>query len=682
MSLALPESQIQQFDPLEFSMPKDMTIPYNDRNIYNEFTDTYNECYGITNSFYIEAQRDLNFFLGKQWSDDELRMLHAEGRSAYTFNKTMRVINMITGYQRKHRLASVAAPVEDSDQKTSDQLTKLQLHVMQLEGYECISNAFSGALKTGINFIEIWKDYREDPIDGDIRYTRVPYNGILIDPYFTKLDLSDCNYILRRNFMSRFQASSIIPDAAELIMELPKYSPDSKFTYMAQNSTDIPEDLLAVDEFWKCGYRQMIMVLDPMTGQSGEIEPDPEAIMYIMQAVPGAQIIPFYKKYVERTLLIGKEVVSMEMNPEGIEVFPFVPFVAEFEPESDLFSMRWQSAIRRIRDPQMESNKRRSQMTDILESSINSGYIAKEDSVVNPRSLFQSGQGKVTWIKGDYQLTDVQPRPSAQIPPSMFQLQQLYDQDMLDILGVNQELLGAASDDDPGITVKLRQGAGLITLQNYFDRLSVSQKCLGNLTLKFLQQWSPNKVMRIIGEQPTQEFYSKDFGKYDCVVQEGMLTDTQRAMFFYQLIKLKELGEPIPPMLLTKAAPIQGKSDLYKEIQEYSEQQSKLAQEQQQIAEEDRKATLDFTKSQTEYSLAGAEERQTRALSNIGLLSKNLSEADENEGNAVLDRAKAIKELESMDISSIERLLNIIKKINPEKNLMQEITNERTERFI
>lgn len=682
MSLAIPESIIETFNPLEFIHPNDVDTSFNDVNIYNEFTDVYEEASGILGSFYDEAKKDLDFYLGSQWSQEELNFLRQEGRSSYTFNKIMRVVNMVTGYQRDHRLSSVSVPVEDSDQKTSDQFSKVMLQIMQDEGYECISNSFGGALKTGLNFIEAWMDYSSDPIDGDLRYSRIPYNGIILDPYFTNLNLSDCNYIIRRKFMSRTQAVSVLPEASEMIMELPKYAQDSKFSYMAANSRNIPDNMLAVDEYWRCGYRQMFMVIDPMTGQSGELEPDPESVMQIMQAVPGVQIVPFQKKYIYRHVLIGKELVSSEANPNNIDAFPFVPVVAEFEPESDIWPLRWQSAVRRIRDPQIESNKRRSQMTDILESSINSGYIAKEGSVVNPRSLFQSGQGKVTWIKEEFQLTDVSPRPSARIDASMFQLQALYDQDILDIFGINQELLGAASDDDAGITVKLRQGAGLVTLKNYFDRLSYSQKCLGKLTIKFIQQWSPDKIKRIINEEPTQEFYSKDFGKYDCVVQEGMLTDTQRAMFFYQAIKLKELGEPLPPMFLTKIAPIQGKSDLYEEMSKFNEGQAKEAEEQKRLAMEDREATLGFTRAESAYALAGAEERQTKSLSNLGLLSKNLSEADENEGNAILDKAKAVKELEQMDVTSIEKLLNILKTLNQDSTLTKEKSNEGTERLI
>jgi len=669
----------QSFDPLNFNSDTESPIK-NDRNILREFDDAYNEAYMVSTGFFSRCERDLEFYLGKQWSDQEMRDLESEGRNAFVFNKIRRVIDMITGYQRRNRLSSVCVPIEDSDQKTSDQFTSLMLYVLSNGGYECISDCFGGALKTAINLCEVWLDHRSDPMDGDIRFSRIPYNGVIIDPYFTKLDLSDCNYILRRKYMSKVQAMSIMPSYSNEIAGLPSAARDEKFTYLPEARKYIPDDYLALDEYWRTNYNDMLFVFDPKTGVSGEIEPSMEAVSALMNTIPDMEIVPFKKKYIEKSIIIGREVITTVKNPHGIDIYPFAPFVGVFAPEAMDFNLKLQSFSNALIDPQIESNKRRSQMTDILESSINSGYLAKENSVVNPRSLFRSGQGKVTWIKEEYQMSDVQQHPPAQVPPSMFQLQQLYDQDIIDIAGINQELLGASSDDDAGITVKLRQGAGLITLQNYFDNLSYSQKQVSKIVMKFLQEWSPQKVMRILNEEPTQEFYSKDFGKYDCSVQEGILTDTQKQMFFYQMLKLKEIGEPIPPMALTRAAPIQGKSDLYEEMQAMSEQQAKEAEIERNMALQDRQATLDFTNSQTAYAVAGAEERKSRSVSNLTDVSKSMSQAEENRAGALLDKTKAMSELQAMDISMIERLLNIIRAIKEDSPLIPPIPRRTYER--
>ena len=93
-------------------------------------------------------------------------------------------------------------------------------------------------------------------------------------------------------------------------------------------------------------------------------------------------------------------------------------------------------------DPQKEANRRRSQMVDILDSQINSGYIADEDFVINPRSLFQTSQGKVIWRRKDTKPGAIEKIQPAQIPASNFQLQETFDRDMQEILGINDAAFG------------------------------------------------------------------------------------------------------------------------------------------------------------------------------------------------------------------------------------------------
>jgi hypothetical protein len=58
----------------------------------------------------------------------------------------------------------------------------------------------------------------------------------------------------------------------------------------------------------------------------------------------------------------------------------------------------------------------------------------------------------------------------------MIQLSELLGQEIQQISGVNEELLGSAQDDKAGILSMLRQGAGLTTLQGLFDNLDFATK--------------------------------------------------------------------------------------------------------------------------------------------------------------------------------------------------------------
>jgi hypothetical protein len=87
-------------------------------------------------------------------------------------------------------------------------------------------------------------------------------------------------------------------------------------------------------------------------------------------------------------------------------------------------------------------NRRRVIELDILESQINSGWIYKENALVNPADVFLSGQGRGLALKTDASMADVQQIQAPQIPPSMIQLSELLAKEVSEISGVNEELLG------------------------------------------------------------------------------------------------------------------------------------------------------------------------------------------------------------------------------------------------
>src|SRR5277367_2356257 len=74
------------------------------QDIIQDFGESYERAYQLWNTFYAEAYKDLSYYLGNQWSLEELSYLNNQRRSSFTYNKVRRVINLVQGYQRKNRL--------------------------------------------------------------------------------------------------------------------------------------------------------------------------------------------------------------------------------------------------------------------------------------------------------------------------------------------------------------------------------------------------------------------------------------------------------------------------------------------------------------------------------------------------------------------------------------------------
>src|SRR5690606_17415359 len=172
-------------------------IPQDDKNLLVKMDRAYTEAITINQSFWSEADMDTRFREGDQqlWSD-LFGNLPSFRKRVFNFNRIRRVCNMITGFQRKHRKTTVITPRENSSMVTAAQFTKLMFWLMDYtDGYEMISKAFDGSITTGMNLLNVWLDYRSDPISGDPRINHIAYNSFLIDPYFRNPDLSDCNFI-------------------------------------------------------------------------------------------------------------------------------------------------------------------------------------------------------------------------------------------------------------------------------------------------------------------------------------------------------------------------------------------------------------------------------------------------------------------------------------------------------
>lgn len=155
-------------------------------------------------------------------------------------------------------------------------------------------------------------------------------------------------------------------------------------------------------------------------------------------------------------------------------------------------------------------------------------------------------------------------------------------------------------------------------------------------------------------------------------VQEGLLTDTQKQMYFRQLVDLRQLGVPVSGKILADAAPIQGKTEFTEQLAQEEQQQAQQAQEAQKVQNEliDSQSKMAKAKALSDVSLS--KERFTRALANLGLNTERKAEAIQNTAQASLDRAKTMKELESMDDDKLIKYMNIVK-------IMDELSEKKEE---
>src|SRR5574338_1083111 len=201
----------------------------------------------------------------------------------------------------------------------------------------------------------------------------------------------------------------------------------------------------------------------------------------------------------------------------------------------------------------------------IMQSQINAGWIYPVDAVVDQKAFRQSSGGDAFLIplKSGRQASEIQRIEPSAIPQSLIEISKSLAEDITKISGVNEELLGSATDDKAGILSMLRQGAGLVTLQTIFDKLDYSQRLFGKIRLPAIRKnFSKGKIRNILGHDADPRFWSSHSQKYAIAVEEGNYSTTQRQMELQQLLHFKELGMGIADKSILRSAFITNKKQV------------------------------------------------------------------------------------------------------------------------
>lgn len=638
------------------------------QDVIKDFGESYERAYQLWNTYFAEAYKDQSYYLGNQWSLEELAYLNNQRRSSFTYNKIFRLINLIDGNQRNNQLSIKVGAVEDSSEVTARLLTDTIDFVMKNgDGYEAINRAFKNALITGLCFVSPWMDYRDDPVNGDIKFHIDEWNAVIMDPFFTKKDLSDCSFLARRKFLSRTDVISLHPDKEDIIKNLPWGSRDDKFTYMPYARQFGMQKLLNYTEYWRTRWENKDVLVDMQTGETRPWDGDRKRLQLFKKAFPQIEVIRKPVRSVELGIICEGELLYYGKDPFGLNDYSFVPFMAIFEPSYDLYTWKIQSMVRPLRDPQTEINKRRSKMVDLIDNQLNSGWIAKTNSVSNPQSLYKTGQGQVIFIKPEAQITDIQRIPSANIDPTQFQLEAEFEKDMFEILGLSPENVGMAENDrieSAGVLAKMRSIAGWIPIQRIFDELRESKKILGSKILKMIQMnFTPEKIFKITKQQPTPEFFSQQFMKYEIVVEEGLLTDTQKQQQFIQLAALRAMGVNVSDEDLVKNSSLHDKGPMEERFAAEAQAQQQAQEIQTKQAMQQQAVVTNSLESKAQSDQALAAERLAKIKLDQALNAERISRAEEDRTAGVLNLVKAIKELEGMDTNILMQKLALLREV-------------------
>jgi hypothetical protein len=647
-----------------------------------EYVERYKEADAGWSNYLHEAEVDTQMVLGAQHKESDVNFARFHGRALMTFNRMMRQVNLISGYEIRNRHSLKIGPVGEEDDVAARQHTALVANQMtQAEGYEFLSQAFRwGTLVSGSNLVELWRDRH-----GDMQFHRRGYCGFLLDPMLSRPDLTDCGYILAGQWLRDSAIKQLVPENADRIKGSHQAAGHPRWPRMPgrpEGANDVDPTRL-YEEYWRQGTTFKKHVIDRTTGVempwrdfvTQYVRGDLRRANYIAANLRLRDGQPAFSKFsvphrrVRLSLYVDNHLIWDGDNPLGFTEYPFVWLSGDWLPEMDRDDLKLQSFARILRDPQHARNKRLNQVCDILESQITNLRVVREGTLVDEKEAYRSGP-TVVRVTDKYQgdlLQAFQQLPGPGLPAGVFQLLEVLDREDVHAGGLNEEIFGSDDNEIPGVLHRYRTGQALTGQQGMFANYRQAKRRLGRLMVLFNQaNMGPKRLARLLRQGHAPDFYVPDLVRYDCTPTEGLLTADQQQLWYMELRELAAMyPQLIPASEVLKAAPVAYPQKLLEIIRRSEQQQAQIAQMQVQ----NQAIMNQLIAAQSQVDLARAQQE--------------IAAADEDRAGALLDRTKAMVEAgkiqDSRGLEVVDRAIRI-GEIQAKMQVAREQARQRTQR--
>jgi hypothetical protein len=474
-----------------------------------------------------EMAEDEDFYDNIQWSEADAAQLEDRGQVPLVYNVISTSIDWITGSQKRSRTDFKVLPRKKQHSKPAANKTALMKYLSDVNREHFhISRAFEDSIKVGIGWIE-------DGYDGDGEdeplYTRYEsWRNVLHDTAATNLDVEDGRYIFRSKWVDLDVAIALFPDRADILRSSATNADDfMQHDEYGDEAMDSQENALdqiygtasnrLVDGFQRLrvriieGWYKRPVTAGKMRGGefSGELF-DPQSGGHKDQVEQGeSEVVEKTVMRMHVGLFVDAGMLWFSPSPYRHNRFPLTP-IWGYRRGKDGAPY---GVIRRLKDIQVDVNKRASKALHILSTSkIIMDYDALpddmtfeefQDEVSRPDAIIRKVPGKEIILNADRDLAqwhlELMSRDIAMIQQAS---------------GVTDELLGRKTNATSGVAIQRRQDQGSLATAKLFDNLLFAQQVHGEKQLANIEQFM---------DEPKQFRITSMRGKSDYVeVNDGL----------------------------------------------------------------------------------------------------------------------------------------------------------------
>jgi len=576
------------------------------------------------------------YYRGEQWAQEDIDALDSEGRPHLTINTILSTVNTILGEQSSKRADTQFKPRRNSSDEVAAVLTKLYMQISDNNQYDYLeSQVFADGVIQDRGYFDIRMNF-DDHIEGEVQVTAEDPLDILPDPDAKDYDPTTWNEVIKTKWLSvddiEQQYGEEKADRLRMVAENGEHLGRDSMDLAEQRDVtygDVSEAILTGGEpddkqslravrVVERQHRKLVMTphfVDPKTKDMRVVPEswdDERTEMFAKEY--GLGMLKKLVKKVRWTITADKVVLHDDWSPyKDFTIVPYFPYFRRGKP----FGM-----VRNLLSPQEQLNKISSQELHIVNTTANSGWVVETGSLSGMTSDDLQERGAQTGLVLEYNRGSNPPQKinPNQIPTGLDRIGQKAANNIKEISGVSDAMLGQDSPEVSGVAIQAKQNRGQIQIQVPLDNLAKTRHFVAKNILCLVQSfYSEERVIQITRDEdpmkPREEIVLNQMtpegevvndmtvGEYDVIISTMPARDTFDESQFAEALQLRQVGIAIPDDAIIEYSHLQRKGELAKRIRmitgvEQSPEQQEAAQMQQQIQMEQVK--LEMQKLQSE----------------------------------------------------------------------------------
>jgi hypothetical protein len=459
------------------------------------------------------SMEDYRFYSGDQDSTEVRAALEALKRPVTTYNEVKPKIDMLVGLGAQMKQIPFPVPKERNDAALTEIMGGLFRHYRnKLNSGRVELSCFEHMIKGGLGYQHYWID-NSNPFKPALKTARVPGRDCWVDPVSVEYDMADARFFFRDKWLDEEEINIRYPDLPlDQIKALGTTQSDIPAYY------DLTTEKYRLIEGWFRKLEKVYWFINPLTQKEEWLLPDAfkqleaslregidlgEGRMFQLDETQSLDKVEAWKRNIYFALFCSDTIVESGPTPYNHEQFPYIQYGAYKDEDNN----RWFGAVSMMKDPQVNLNTMRRQLTHLLQTAPRGILMHEVGAIMNvedyetrgadPTYHMEIAQGKLDKVKFSNQ---------PQISPIYQYLDGMNSQGMKDTSGVQDSLMGVqTSSREPGVSVQMRQEQNIAVLHILFSNYKESRRLSALQMLSLIQQYvSEAEMFRIEGQKGMQ----------------------------------------------------------------------------------------------------------------------------------------------------------------------------------